>query len=236
LSGTFLIGAGLMLVLMVVAAVLFPEQITTEAPLDLGPSEAMATGEATAEEPVIEIAPGKPVDVPGVPIEPVAIIPVAIDGVVFPGEYGHRTDAGGFEVHWSNDINFLRVGLVSPGTGYVAIGFDPDHRMKGANFILGAVEDGRLVVRDDYGDGSVTHTADTLLGGTNDILEAAGREEGGRTTVEFVIPLATRDAMDKTLVPGETYDILVAYHNTSDSFAVRHSRRGSGTIRLDAVP
>ncbi|GAG15699.1 unnamed protein product [marine sediment metagenome] len=53
--------------------------------------------------------------------------------------------------------------------------------------------------------------------------------------MEFVISLATRGAMDKTLVPGETYGILVAYNNTSDSFAARHSRRGSG-MRLDAAP
>ena len=236
MSSAFLIGAGVMLALMVVAALLFPEQITTEAPLDLKPSGSVVVEEALAGDPAVEIAPEEPVEVPGIFIEPVVVIPVAIDGVVFPGEYAHRTDAGGFEVHWSNDINFLRVGLVSPGTGYVAIGFDPDHRMKGANFILGAVEDGRVMMRDDYGNGSVDHTADTLLGGTNDILEAAGREEEGWTTVEFVIPLATRDAMDRTLVPGETYDILVAYHDTSDSFAARHSRRGSGTIRLDAAP
>lgn len=51
-----------------------------------------------------------------------------------------------------------------------------------------------------------------------------------------MIPLATRDAMDKTLVPGETYDILVAYHNASDSFALKHSRRGSGTMRLVEEP
>ena len=111
--------------------------------------------------------------------------------------------------------------------------FDPDHRMRGANFILCAVEGGRTRTRDDYGNGSVSHTADTLLGGTDDVLEAAGREEDGRTTVEFVIPLATRDPYDKSLVPGETYGILVAYHETSDNFATRHSRRGSGTIRLD---
>ena len=86
---------------------------------------------------------------------------------------------------------------------------------------------------DDYGDGSVSHTAGTILGGTNEILEATGREEDGRTTVESVISLATRDAMDKMLVPGETCDILVAYNNTSDSFALWHSRRGSGMIRLD---
>jgi len=224
-SGTFLIGAGVMLVLMVVAALLFPEQITTEAPLELEPAVSVASDESSVVEPPEELTYE----------EPVALIPIAIDGVVFSGEYAHRTDAGGFEVHWSNDINFLRVGLVSPGTGYVAIGFDPDHRMKGANFIISAVKNEQLMIRDDYGDGSVSHTADTLLGGTNDIIEAAGREQDGHTTVEFVIPLATRDPNDKTLVPGETYDILIAYHQTNDSFAVRHSRRGSGTIRLDAI-
>ncbi len=235
MSNTFLIGAAVMLLLMVGAALLFPEQIATEAPLDLETSSA-AIGEEMPTEVIAEAVPEPPAELPRVPIEPVAVIPVAIDGIVFQGEYAHSMDAGGFEVHWSNDINYLRVGLVSPGSGYVAIGFDPDYRMKGANFILGAVDDGQLMMRDDYGNGPVSHTADTLLGGTNDILEAAGQEQDGQTTVEFVIPLITRDANDKTLVPGETYDILIAYHETSDSFAAGHSRRGSGTLRLDAAP
>jgi len=232
-SGTFWIGTGVMLVLMVVVALLFPEQVTTEAPIDLELAEPAAMEEGATVEPV-ETA-EEPVEPASAPIEPPLLVPIAVDGVVFPGEYRHQTDAAGFEVHWSNDINYLRVGLVSPGTGYVAIGFDPDHRMKGANFILGAVEDGRLLIRDDYGDGSVSHAADTMFGGTNDILEAAGREENGHTTIEFVIPLATRDPNDKTLVPGETYEILIAYHETSDSFAARHSWRGAGTLRLDAA-
>jgi len=228
MSGTFWISTGVAVVLMLVAALLFPEQITREAPLDLEPSGPVASEDgAVVEAPDEELSR---------PIEPAPVLPVAIDGVVFAGEYPHRTEAGGFQVHWKSDMNTLRVGLVSPGTGYVAIGFDPEYRMKGANFIIAAVHDGGLAIRDDYGDGSVSHTADTLLGGTDDILEAAGREENGRTTVEFVIPLRTRDENDKTLVPGETYRILIAYHHSSDSFAVRHSRRGSGTLRLDASP
>ena len=231
MSTTFWVSVGVMLLLMVAVALLVPEQITAEAPLDLEPGRPSVAAETPPDEPVA--VPEEPDRGPEVLIEPP---PVAIDGVVFEGEYAHWMDAGGFEVHWSNDVSFLRVGLISPGTGYVAIGFDPEYRMKGANFVLAAVDDGRLVTRDDYGDGSVRHTADTLLGGTDDILEAAGREREGRTTVEFVIPLATRDPNDTTLVPGETYDILIAYHDTSDSFAARHSRRGSGTMRLDAAP
>ena len=228
MSETFWISAGVMLVLLVGAALLFPEQITTEAPLDLETS----TVDESVAAPAVETVPEESIDGP-VPAEPPGVVPVAIDGMVFPGEYAHRTDAGGFEVHWSNDANYLRVGLVSPGTGYAAIGFDPEYRMRGANVIIAAVENDRLTIRDDYGDGSVHHTADTMLGGTSDILDAAGHEEAGRTTIEFVLALRTRDPYDKPLVLGETYPILVAYHETNDSFAVRHSRRGSGTIRLD---
>ena len=229
LSSTFLVSVAVMLVLGVVAALIFPELITPEAPFDLEPSGP----EAAEAAPTVEVEPEEPTELPELPIEPAAVVPVEIDGVVFSGEYAHRTDAGGFEVHWSNDLNYLRVGLVSPGTGYVAIGFDPDHKMRGADFIVAAVENGRLMIRDDYGDGPIHHTADTLLGGTDDVIEAAGKERDGRTTVEFVIPLVTRDEYDKTLVPGETYNILVAYHDTIDSFATRHSRRGSGMMRLD---
>ena len=236
MSDTFLIGLSALLVLMIGTALLFPEQITTEAPLELEPSASTPLEESSAGEAVPEIGSESAAAPSVVPEESAAPVPVAIDGIVFDGEYAHRTNAGGFEVHWSNDINYLRVGLVSPGAGYVAIGFDPEYRMKGANVILGAVENGRVMVRDDYGDAPVSHSADVLLGGTNDILEAAGTERNGRTTVEFVIPLITRDPNDKTLVPGETYDILIAYHESSDSFAVRHSRRGAGTMRLDAAP
>lgn len=157
----------------------------------------------------------------------------AIDGVIVDGEYPHMTDAAGFRVYWRNDAARLHVGLVSPGTGYVAIGFDPENRMEGANFILGAVSGGRTVARDDYGTGPMAHEADTVVGGQDHILEASGREANGQTVFEFVIPLDSRDGADKRLVPGHTYTILVAYHSANDSFSAKHSRYGRGEIRLD---
>ena len=165
--------------------------------------------------------------------EPFAVY--ALDGVVVDGEYRNSLDADGFQVHWMNDRSVLRVGLVSPGTGYLAIGFDPDRRMKGANYILGAVNGIAVSIRDDYGTGTTAHGADTSHGGTHDILEAAGREVGGRTMFEFVIPLDSGDPMDKPLEPGLTYQILVAYHMMNDNFDAKHSRRGTGEIRLDPV-
>lgn len=157
----------------------------------------------------------------------------AIDGIIQPGEYAHQTESTGFEIHWSNDQRVLRMGLVSPGTGYLAIGFDPESRMQGANFILGAVIDGRTVVRDDYGTGSVHHASDVSLGGRDNVLSFAGTEADGKATLEFAIPLDSGDAYDKRLVPGTSVEILIAYHETDDDFSAWHGRWGRGFIVLD---
>jgi len=156
-----------------------------------------------------------------------------VDGIIHTGEYAHAMEAGGFRVYWTNDDVVLRIGLFSPGTGYVAIGLDPERRMQGANFIIGAVRNGKTEIRDDYGIASLTHGSDIDQGGTNDILAYAGQELNGQTTLEFIIPMDSGDAFDKPLRPGETYGVLVAYHDTNDNFSVRHSQRGSGEMRLD---
>ncbi|MGD9676338.1 MAG: DOMON domain-containing protein [Candidatus Bipolaricaulia bacterium] len=197
------------------------------------PPAAVSTTSATSQPAssfvqVVEPAETQPLPVPagGSPI-------VAIDGVIYADEYAHWTEAGGFQVHWSNDASFLRMGVISPGTGYVAVGLDPDDRMQGANFILIAVRDGQVWTRDDYGYGPLAHASDTSLGGTDDILAAAGRETNDETSVEFVISLNSGDPMDKPLVPGTTYDLVIAFHETDDSFDTYHSRRGAGKMRLD---
>jgi len=190
-------------------------------------------------EPIVALQPTsepdptpEPTPEPVAPTTPLSSVPI-VDGIIHTGEYAHAMQAGGFRVYWTNDAVVLRVGLFSPGTGYVAIGLDPDRRMQGANFIIGTVRNGLLEVRDDYGTGSVSHGPDIENGGDDNILAAAGRELNGQTTVEFVIPLDSGDRFDKPLEPGETYDILVSFHNTSDSFSTRHSQRGTGEIQLD---
>jgi len=126
--------------------------------------------------------------------------------------------------------------MVSPGTGYAAIGIDPDSRMQGANMIMTAVVDGETVWRDDYGTGALSHTDDVGRGGTDDVIAAAGREHNGYTIVEFAIPLDSGDPYDKPLEPGGTYTILVAYNTGNDRFNVKHTRRGSGEMHLDPAP
>jgi len=199
--------------------------IESEVPEEIEPvaTQEVTTPETAEEtsEPVVE--------------EPPAFFETgySIDGTIVSGEYAHQTTIAGVDVHWSNDEYRLRVGLVSPGTGFVAIGFDPESQMQGANYIVASMHEGELTIRDDYGHEQLAHIEDTSRGGQDNIITAAGNEWPDQTVIEFVIPLDSGDAMDKPLLPGYQYTILVSYHSLLDSFSNRHTRRGSGLIQID---
>ena len=178
------------------------------------------------EEPVAEPA-------EGITSSVITDIAYAIDGVIVTGEYPHKTTIAGVDIYWANDDQRLRIGLVAPGTGYVSIGLDPERQMEGANIIIAAMHAGELTIRDDYGHEPLAHIEDTVRGGQDNIIDAAGNEWPDQTVVEFIIPLDSGDAMDKPLVAGHEYTILVAYHSMLDSFSNRHTRRGSGLMQLD---
>jgi len=157
--------------------------------------------------------------------------PPFIDGVISAGEYRHTlTDsATGIELSWQHDGSSLYVGLVSQGTGWVAIGFDPEQRMKGANIIIAAVDNGGAVARDHFGTSPTGHREDSQ----SEIIQVAGSESGGKTVIEFSIPLQSDDPSDKGLAQGQTVPIILAYHATSDSFSARHTKRSTTQITLD---
>ena len=197
---------------------------------EMGEGESVAGEPATEEEATGAVEEAEPEEAPA------QAAGYSIDGVIGEDEYRHSTEVAGVAVHWTNTATFLRVGLVAPGTGYVAIGFDPVRRMEGANFILGYVQDGKGYFRDDFGTESTAHMAVIDRGGVDNIVSSAGAEWTDQTILEFVIPLDSGDEMDKPLTPGGTYTVLLAYHDLQDGFSVRHSRRGTGQIQLDAVP
>jgi len=159
-----------------------------------------------------------------------------VNGRVAAGEYAHHQTLAGVEIHWANDAELLWMALVAPVAGYLAVGFDPVDRKVGANYIIGYVEDGEAVIRDHVGTRGNLQAHDPIVGGTDDILQSAGTETDGVTTLEFVIPLDTGDASDRPLSPGETYELQVAYQSNRDDLVSWHSRHGVGEIALDPVP
>lgn len=154
-----------------------------------------------------------------------------VDGAVTAEEYPNSLlhSETGMTVSWWNDTRVLVVALESPGTGWLSIGFDPVDAMLGANYVLAAVSGDRLVIEDHFGTSRFAHSKDAQ----DDVLVAAGREQGGRTTVEFAIPLDSGDAADKPLLAGSSYVIQLAFHASSDSLAMRHTSRGEMSLLLD---
>jgi len=123
--------------------------------------------------------------------------------------------------------------LIAATTGWVAVGFAPVLGMQAANFIIGYHLNGNTFIRDDYGTSSTTHSSDTSLSGTNNIVLSSSTEVAGVTQLNFKIPLNSGDTFDKVLVVGNTYNIILGRgYNGGDSFTSSHAAVGSTIITV----
>ena len=116
-----------------------------------------------------------------------------------------------------------------PTKGWVAIGFNPVKKMKGANFIIGCNKEGKEIIGDHYGVNPVGHKADTLIGGKNNLIESSCTEEEGRTTLSFTIPLNSGDEKDGVLKKGKENKIIFAA-GKKDDLKTKHSVLAKETI------
>ncbi|OPL19785.1 MAG: hypothetical protein AVO35_02075 [Candidatus Aegiribacteria sp. MLS_C] len=139
-----------------------------------------------------------------------------------------------FTLRWATvSASELAVELSGPTTGWVAVGFDPATAMQNANIIIGYVASGVPFIRDDFGVAPTSHAADTLLGGSHDLIIDGGTENAGTTEIMFTIPLDSGDQYDKPLVPGNTYPIILARSaNGQDSFSAPHAVAATSQIEI----
>jgi hypothetical protein len=158
----------------------------------------------------------------------------APDGVIADGEYRHDVVIGEVHVWWSNDDEYLYVGMEAATTGWIAVGLDPESAMAGANYSIGAVTQEGAILWDAYGTAPVgaTHPPDEDLGGTDDTVVYEGVEEAGVTRFELQIPLDSGDEFDKALTIGGTYGVIAAV-GSSDEYSAPHTSRAKGEITLD---
>jgi hypothetical protein len=157
--------------------------------------------------------------------------PPAADGAIGFGEYRNVLvdPETGMTLLWQNDATTLYVGLVSPGTGWGAVGFGAENKMAGANIVIGVVTEGTLTLQDHFGTGPVSHRADKA----SSLLQRAGSEFEGETVLEFALPLASSDPEDVSLSPGQGVVVILAFHATSDDLTKRHTGRSTVGITLD---
>ncbi len=139
---------------------------------------------------------------------------------------------GSVNFFWRIDGGRLYVRLSAATTGWVGIGFNPQQRMKGANFVLGMVDQGKVMVTDDFGTGTIKHKPDSVSGGNNDLMHVYGLEKNGITEIGFSIPLDSGDPTDTILNPQGDTMILLAHGDGPDNFQARHAYRGTFKVNL----
>jgi hypothetical protein len=157
--------------------------------------------------------------------------PFHTDGVVTPGEYSDNQTYGDFQLYSKNDDRYVYIGIKAKTTGFVAVGVQPGLTMLDADIILGYVLNGQTEVFDMYSTGAFgPHPQDTELGGTDDVLNPGGTEDGQYTVIEFKRALDTGDRYDHALVKGAN-KIIWAYGPNKD-VSFKHTARGYGEIEI----
>lgn len=150
------------------------------------------------------------------------------DGVASRGEYARSanfSDGSGraFNLYWKNDADMLYMAMMGQTSGWVAIGFEPTEWMRDADMVVGSVNGSNTTAEDQYCTGNYgPHVADSQLGGTDDILEYGGREEGGYTVVEFSRKMKTGDVYDKAFNSSQSVEVIWSMADT-DSTNVKHN-------------
>jgi hypothetical protein len=168
------------------------------------------------------------------------------DGKVGEGEYSScmvlRSPAkqgyagGEMTICWRSDQEYLYMALAGSTAGWMAVGFEPSEWMKDADIILGSVEGGKVVVRDEYSTGNYgPHVEDTMLGGKDDILESGGSSDGIHMVIEFRRRLNTGDRFDKVLAPGGRVSIIWAMADDKDPGIKHNIAYGEGILALSGV-
>jgi hypothetical protein len=156
----------------------------------------------------------------------IAILCFFVTGGALASDYGHKLDVDKMDVFWTVEGDKIHVKLSAKTTGWVAIGFDPEKAMQGANIIIGAVKNGKVRIEDHYGDRKRNHKRDDKLGGENHVLNPKGEETDGVTTISFTLPLDSGDKWDKPIPLDKRYKIMLAFGAGRDSFKSGHVWRG----------
>ncbi|VEN73543.1 DOMON domain protein [Candidatus Desulfarcum epimagneticum] len=148
--------------------------------------------------------------------------------------YDHEISGDPVRFQWklNPDKKTIQIRLSAQTKSWVAVGFNPDQRMQGADFVMGYVKKGKVKVTDHFGTGVFVHKKDESLGGAMNVFDVSGKEAGGVTEISFSRPLDSGDAYDKPIVPDRETTLLLAYGAGRDSFRAAHAFRAVYKVSL----
>ncbi|MFW6181608.1 MAG: DOMON domain-containing protein, partial [Spirochaetota bacterium] len=158
-----------------------------------------------------------------------------LDGNITEGEYDHVRvlGDGAFTLAWSARGEGITFGMSAQTEGWVAVGIDPVVVLDNADIVYGWVDDrsGEARVIDAHSLGAHGPTPpDTSRGGTGDIIDFAGIQRNGVTTIEFSRLLDTGDPLDAVLRPGDGNKLIWMYARTDD-YRARYTEMGYTWLR-----
>ena len=119
-------------------------------------------------------------------------------------------------VQWYYANDRIHLEMEAPTNGWVAIGFHEEASLADAYLIMGAVNEGRVVVEEHYTHQPGSYQSIQSLNGTNWIEMPDGDETNQKTRVAFSLPLRAPDQYRKSLQPGQTYHFTLAYSREDD--------------------
>ena len=179
---------------------------------------------------------------PVIPYDSLMDTRVGIDGVIdnedgpeYPATY--KDKASGLTVHWGFDDSLIYVGLETKGRGWLAIGFGSD-KMNESNMIVGYYTEDSTEVMNQVG-ANHTHARSPQSDSAIREAEIEYDEETGITTMEFAYPLqfpAGQALAIPALVPGDTYDIVLAQNTKDVSLNVKHTHKNAVKVKLADNP
>lgn len=129
---------------------------------------------------------------------------------------GKQLQGAGTEASWYFEDSNIHFRLSAETTGWVAIGINESADLKGTYLIMARVRNNKAEVVEHYVERpGVYHSFAhyTIKSAVQNIL---GSETGGRTQIEFSLPIHGPHSYRKTLEQGMTYHILLAYSNKDD--------------------
>jgi len=125
-------------------------------------------------------------------------------------------ESQGMRLEWRVVGDQLRCSMSAPTSGWVRVGFNTVRAQHLANMIVGWVDAAGAHVEDRYAVDPPQIDPDLALGGRDDAVLVSGKEEGGRTTVEFTLPLDSGDPYDLALSPGQSIFVVLSYGDSDD--------------------
>ena len=141
-------------------------------------------------------------------------------------EYAESFEPNGqFSAQWCVEGDMLRMRLAAEAQGWLAIGFSDDQLMANTDVIMVT---GEGDAQDAFADRRSAPIPDDL----QDITIHSAAQDGNMTIVEMSRPITTLDDEGDFSLDEDRF-LLWAYHNSSDSFFSRHSRRGFSTDRVN---